>query len=165
MSYPFFFTWSDQRSAAAEALGSVLAVLADPHDASARALVSLKSNMAAAVDGIGFRIQAAPAATGSAPATTPIIHWDTRPIRMNAEEIFRATAQYVGGGPAVDEAIDWLRSTLTTGPHTAAALKAKAKADGIHERTLLRAKARLRVVTSREGFGLGGNWVWALPKA
>lgn len=151
---------------------SVLAVFADPHDAAARTLVSLKSNVAAAIDGIGFRI--APA-EGDAAATAlsedaafltsmPIVQWGTTPIRMTAEEILRA-AQNAGSGPAVDEAAEWLTAVLAAGPHTAADLKAKAKQDGIHERTLLRAKARLRVVTSREGFGLGGNWVWALPKA
>ena len=38
---------------------SVLAVFADPHDAAARTLVSLKSNVSAAVDGIGFTVEAA----------------------------------------------------------------------------------------------------------
>lgn len=152
---------------------SVLAVLADPHRSGGRAVVSLKSNAAEAVDGIGFQIKSTLGDIqrangdnsnqgGQRTSPMPVIDWDTTPIRMTAEEILH-TARHAG--PAIDEAAAWLESVLADGHQAAADLKSRARQDGIHERTLLRAKARLRVVTSRDGFGLGGSWRWSLPKA
>jgi hypothetical protein len=52
---------------------------------------------------------------------------------------------------------------LQRGPRPAAELKQLAKADGISERTLLRAKARLQLETKRTSFGEAGKWLWSLP--
>ena len=74
-------------------------------------------------------------------------------------------AQVAATGPAIAEAAEWLSSVLREGPQPAVDLEQRAKIDGIHERTLLRAKQRLGIVARREGFGTAGQWVWQLPKA
>lgn len=61
------------------------------------------------------------------------------------------------------EAADWLTEMLRRGPQRAAELKALAKADGIQERTLMRAKVRLGLVARRQGVGLAGTWLWQWP--
>jgi hypothetical protein len=144
---------------------SVLAVLADPFDPNQRVLVTLKCNLASRSEGIRFEIVAAPdAARDPAVASSPVVCWKKSPVYLTADEILAAT-QSAAIGPALDEACEWLQTTLADGPEPAIELKRRAKEDGIHERTLLRAKARLGVVASRTGYGLHGTWSWQLPKA
>jgi hypothetical protein len=141
---------------------SVLAVMNDPHDAKSRVLVSIKNNVSAAVAGMRFEILADTAPlNGELPMHT--LHWNTKPLTMTADEIIAAAQQSAECGPALDEACEWLRSALADGLQPANELKRTAKEDGIHERTLLRAKQRLGVAARRTGFGLGGSWDWHLP--
>lgn len=145
---------------------SVLAVMSDPHDAKSRVLLSLKSNVSAAVAGVRFRMQSDAAdSDGVAPdeLRAPTIDWSDKPVQMTAEEIIAAAAQSAECGPAQEEACEWLRSMLAGGEQPATELKRIAKEDGIRERTLLRAKARLAIVAHRTGFGPGGAWTWKLP--
>jgi hypothetical protein len=67
--------------------------------------------------------------------------------------------------PAIVEAAEWLASALRDGPQSAVNLKQRAKNDGVHERTLLRAKQRLGIIARRQGFGPEGLWTWQLPTA
>ena len=84
---------------------------------------------------------------------------------MSADELLAAAAQVAASGPAIAEAAEWLASVLQEGPQPAVDLKHRAKSDGIHERTLLRAKHRLGIVARRQGFGPAGQWAWQLPNA
>lgn len=65
---------------------------------------------------------------------------------------------------ARDEAVDWLRDLLADGPITAKEVRQRARADGVSDRTLDRAKARLRVISepSRDKTSISG-WTWRLP--
>jgi putative DNA primase/helicase len=148
---------------------SVLAVMCDPNDAASRVLVSLKSNVSAEVQGMRFQMMTdAESTAGIEPGgerPMPTIRWSDTPLAMTAEEIISAAAQSAECGPALDEACEWLRSVLTTGPQAAVELKRIAKEDGIRERTLVRAKQRLGVLAARTGFGLGGSWMWRLPES
>jgi len=142
---------------------SVLAVMSDPHDSASRLLVSLKNNVSGTI--AGMRFQVPDADPNSSESAMPTIHWSTAPVTMTAEEIMAAATQTAECGPALEEACEWLRSALASDPQQAAELKRVAKADGIRERTLVRAKARLGVVARRTGFGLDGAWVWSLPES
>jgi len=61
---------------------------------------------------------------------------------------------------ALDEAVEFLKQELAEGPVPSKELLKKAKAEGISERTLYRAKSSLGVVSKKEG----KEWVWMLPK-
>ena len=63
---------------------------------------------------------------------------------------------------ARDEAVAFLQDYLSTGKQPAAEVKKAAKAAGIAERTLDRARKRGSVLTSREGFGPGSAYYWCL---
>ena len=58
-----------------------------------------------------------------------------------------------------EEAVEWLRGTLSGLPVESKSILKSAKQDGIAERTLYRAKRELGVISRREGQG----WVWELP--
>jgi hypothetical protein len=145
---------------------SVLAVLRDPHDHGACVLVSLKSNLGVPVDGIRYRIaNVSSVDENGIGILSPAVKWDDVPVRMTADELLAGAAQAAASGPAIAEAAEWLSSVLREGPQPAVDLKQRAKTDGIHERTLLRAKQRLGIIARREGFGRAGQWIWQLPKA
>ena len=137
-----------------------------------RVLVSIKSNVSAAVDGMRFQILAAtdPLATDPSASVGPdgeppmqTVHWSTKPLAMTADEIIASAAQSAECGPALEEACEWLRSALAGGEQPANELKRIAKEDGIQIRTLVRAKQHLGGIATRTGFGLGGIWIWQLP--
>jgi len=58
------------------------------------------------------------------------------------------------------EAFDWLKAYLHDGPQPSQAIIEAAKAVGIPERTLWRAKELLGILAAKEG----RNWYWRLPK-
>ena len=62
--------------------------------------------------------------------------------------------------PALEEAADFLRGELTDGECEVVTLKSNARAAGISEITLRRAKERLGVKARKIGFSK--NWVWYL---
>jgi putative DNA primase/helicase len=69
-----------------------------------------------------------------------------------------------GLSPAVSQAVQFLRSTLATGPCRAADVKANAEAAGLSAKTLQRAREAIRVVVQRDGGTAGkGWWMWSLP--
>jgi hypothetical protein len=63
--------------------------------------------------------------------------------------------------PAVDEAAEWLGKALTDGPVAAVELLKLAKAAGIAEKTLRRARKTLGVCKVKSG--MRGGWQWSLP--
>ena len=63
----------------------------------------------------------------------------------------------------LEEAKAFLRQHLTAQPIPARVLIKDAKAAGIASRTLHRAKDVLGVQVQRQGWGHGGQWLWAAP--
>jgi hypothetical protein len=66
---------------------------------------------------------------------------------------------------ALDEAADWLRYFLADGPRPSSEVMRAAKAAGIAERTLRRAKERCGVDAKKAEGTLEGGWCWALASA
>ncbi len=64
---------------------------------------------------------------------------------------------------ALDEACDVLQKILANGRIDAKTVQQEARAAGISEATLRRAKKTLNVVTTRNGFGPQAVWFWELP--
>lgn len=60
----------------------------------------------------------------------------------------------------LEEATEVLRQILSAGKQSSAEAKRQARAQGVAEKTLWRAKLRLGVKATKEG---SGPWVWALP--
>ncbi|WP_437202243.1 AAA family ATPase [Planctomicrobium sp. SH664] len=135
-------------------------VTKDPNDLSGRRRLMLpaKANLAPDTGGMAFGVK-------TSFGGQPILAWEEALISATADEILgqREDKRASKASPALTEAAEWLRGQLTAGPRPAQELIDGAKGDGIKEATLRRAKEKLNVLATREGFGEAGKWVWMLP--
>ncbi len=96
----------------------------------------------------------------------PAISWEREPVAMNADDALAAEngngRKKPGPEPvARNQAAEWLRDLLHSGPMLVAKIKDEAKEAGYAWRTLHRAKDDLGIKPYREHFG--GAWMWKLP--
>ncbi|MBL4591798.1 MAG: AAA family ATPase [Phycisphaerales bacterium] len=129
---------------------SVLHLMRDPDDEDRRLLLPGKMNLSVPAPGLAFTI-------GDEPAR---VQWEANPVNITASEVL---AKSSGRNNAGDEAGDWLRDVLSNGPMPVGELKSMAEQDGLAWRTIERAKKRIGVKATREGFSSGGRWMWAMP--
>jgi len=78
---------------------------------------------------------------------------------LDAKELMRAPLEEEEKS-ALEEALEFLKDELSEGPMAAKQIKLNAKAEGVSERTLNRAKARLKVRSTKETYG----WTWTMPE-
>lgn len=133
---------------------SVLLVGQDPDDASKRALVQTKNNLAPCGDAIGYKIEAGR------------FYW-TGPSTLTAARILSLPSNR-GGRVAGTEAIEFLREALSAGPRPSKEVMTEAKKLGITEYKLRKAKEALGIEPYKEGGEFGGKgakWIWELPDA
>ncbi|MCP4203756.1 MAG: AAA family ATPase [bacterium] len=128
---------------------SVLLVGSDPEDAENRVVIHLKSNLARLGRSLAYTIrQGVFAWSGWSQLTA----WDLLQDDRTAEE-----------RTAIGEAKDFLVELLADGPQASKDVLQGAKAAGVSEKTLRRAKSQLKVKVRKTGFQ--GKWCWALPGA
>ncbi len=87
----------------------------------------------------------------------PIVEW-IGPTDLAAEDLLNSSDG--GRASALEEAIDFLREFLKDGPEPAEFILREAASKSIAERTLDRAKEKVKVDTKK----LGKKWFWSLPK-
>ena len=155
-------TKDDKRRAVSRGLGSMafiaasrvtLAVGRDPDDSDPngrRIVVPVKSNLSEPAPALAFRL------------TDGRFTWDEQPpADVDVDEVF--------GGVHSDDQVEredakaFLLEVLADGPVPSKEIERDAKANGIAQRTLFRAKSSLSVQATRIGFGPGGAWQWRLP--
>jgi putative DNA primase/helicase len=127
-----------------------LRVVEDPHDANRKLLLPVKNNLAKP-SGLAFRIESSSNGAGFA-------IWEEGTVDMSIDE-----AEADGAGEdrsACTEATEWLQSFLSDGPVKASEAKNVSHKEGIAERTLSRAKKRLKV----ESFQQDRCHWWKLPE-
>ncbi len=128
----------------------------DVEKKSRKLLLPGKNNLAREGDGMAFVICGEP----------PAISWERNPVAMTADDAL-ATENGNGRkkpGPepvARNQAAEWLRDLLRSGPMAAGKIQDEAKAAGYAWRTVQRAKDDLGIKPHREQFG--GVWTWRLP--
>jgi hypothetical protein len=131
---------------------SVLMAGCDPDNDQKRAIVQIKSNLAAKGNAIGFELK-----NGS-------FYW-TGESDLTAARIL-AAEDGQDGKSARDEATDFLRDELSNGPVEWQQIERDRKAAGISEITLRRARENLGIKIRREGESGkrgGGRSLWELP--
>jgi len=92
----------------------------------------------------------------------PFLVWDRVPVEGLTAETLLAGQHQVHDSELM-EAKRWLREMLGDGPVAVKEVRREAEAAGLAWRTIERAKAELRVVAERKGFGASGGGQWALP--
>lgn len=133
---------------------SVLLVGQDPDDATRRALVQTKNNLAPHGGAVGYMLEEGR------------FYW-TGESTLTAGRILSLPSDEEERGARV-EAAEFLRAALAEGPRPARDVKAEARQAGIPDITLRRAKDRLGVRAEKEGGRLGERaqrWLWSLPGA
>jgi hypothetical protein len=139
---------------------AVFAVTEDPEDAERRLLLPVKLNVGRNPPGLAFRLVSTDVATDSGDMTKiGQVVWDNAPVTMDVR-----TALGASEGPErssrVDQAMEFLRDLLRTGPMEATVVEQKARASGVAIRTLDRAKKELGIQSTRQG--AEGAWYWSL---
>lgn len=124
-----------------------------------RLLLPVKSNVGPLAPGIAYRLVPAQTSKGIAGVR---VEWDSEPVKITANEAIYAAAEDARGGGQKREAEEFLEAYLEAQPMPVEKVQAAAKANGISERTLDRAKKSLRIVSEKDEFR--GGWRWRLPR-
>lgn len=139
------------------AVRSALLVARDPDDATGerRILAPMKCNLTVPPPALAYRIVAS--LSGA-----PVVRWEGPTNHSAARLLAVGEADTPDERSALDDAVDVLRRILADGPVPAEAAKQQARAAGVADRTVFRAKARLGVQSRKAGMDAG--WTWELPK-
>jgi hypothetical protein len=129
----------------------------DPGDAGQHVMVPVKNNLAALGNALAYQIRA----NGDG---IPYIAWQEGLRDVDAEEVLGSSKkENRARSEKRDEASEWLRAQLSSGPVPQEQISDEAQKKGISWATLRRAKSQLRVKSHKTG--LVGNWYWELPEA
>jgi putative DNA primase/helicase len=134
-----------------------LFVGSDPEDATRRVLAPGKNNLAPPPAALAYRL------IEDSPGGPPRLIWDSEPVAagLDADALLAGAADDAAERQDADAV---LRDLLADGERPSAELLAAARANGVPERTLYRAKRRLGVKARHAGQpGTRGAWYWYLP--
>ena len=123
-----------------------------------RLFLPVKNNLGPLAAGLGFSL--AQIFIGNDILASHVV-WDSAPVTTTADEAVAAANNV--GATAMNEAKDFLRDELADAPRSVPDIKKAAVAAGLSWRTVERAKADLKVRSSKGGINEG--WLWELPKA
>jgi len=127
-----------------------------PGETDERMIAVDKTNLGRYPDAVSFRL-----VTFLENPDLADVHWGEEHRNVTSGDLVTAAADPEERS-AINEATDWLSDALAHGPKPAAELQAAARKDGIADRTLRRASARLGVIKAKAGFRSG--WEWSLPE-
>lgn len=133
----------------------VLAVAADPNDATRRLLAPIKSNLCRPASTLAYRI------------VDDRLQWEPDPVEMDAAAIFQmgSPADHEDHSDAARVIADLLADEASW-PMDAKDALAAGQAHGIPDRTLRHAAAKRNIRICRSsGFGGRGKWLWHRPDA
>lgn len=118
-------------------------------------MLPIKNNYAKP-SGLAFDIETKPLEIEGRLEQIPFIKW-TGTSSADADELLDPQA---AANSSLDTAVDFLRDLLFSGEKSANDCKEAAAKNGISQRTLNRAKSKLRVRSVKNG---DGPWMWKLP--
>ena len=128
-------------------------VCKDQDDEARRLVLPAKNNLAPDDSGgFAYRVAAIQTELGEVPR----IEWERDRVDVTAFEAMQSDEDRT----AKEEAEDFLITCLNDGQTEAAQILKQARANGISERTLKRAKAALGIRSTKDGFS--GKWRWQL---
>jgi hypothetical protein len=143
-------------------------VTSDPDDESntRRLFLQVKNNIAPPARGLAFRLEQRIVAEG---VIGSAVCWDSAPVSMTADQALGAAG--LGEPSAKDDAIEFLKSVLASGPMPAKDIEAQAIDAGLlvtgkplsQSKSFRDARGALGIRPRKEGVAADGRWVWALP--
>lgn len=133
-------------------------VVRDQDDASRRLFLPAKNNIGKDETGLAFVVESQNLPSG---IETSRVMWEPNPVSVSADEAM-APPPEEGERSMMEEAIDLLQDILRAGRMPARDVKRQAQDIGISDKTLRRARERLNVRVSREGFGTEAKSYWML---
>ncbi len=133
---------------------TVWTICRDKSDPRRILLLPVKNNLGPLGAGLAYSIDSHPE------FDAPLVRWQSRPVTVSVEEAFRPRT-FLRGPEAHErqEAGDWLRTILATGPQRAVDVLIKGIDLGFSERTLRRALHSIGGETEKDGFD--GGWSWS----
>jgi hypothetical protein len=135
-------------------------VTEDPDDKDRKLFLHAKNNLAKPPQGLAFRLEQTLIGEDKDILASSVA-WESQPVDVTANEVLAA------GGNAdrssLEEAMDFLREELRAGEAEVTVIDTQARKAGIASRTLKRARAKLGVVSRREGFGAEGKFFLSMP--
>lgn len=136
---------------------TVWSVSRDELDRERRLMLPIKNNLAKDTTGLAYSLHIVEG------CTTPCIAWEDETIAMIADDVLNA-GDHGESKTATEEAADWLRQLLATGPIKPAEVIAQARDAGYSESTVQRAKRRAGVesIAQRDGDNKVIGWAWQL---
>ncbi len=135
----------------------------DPDDEARRIVASLKNNLAAEAVPLAYRL--GQCLVGERQVVASHVLWDSEPVDVTIGDILAAADTNGGNRSARDEAVQFLRELLESGPIPADDVKAQSEVAGMSWATVKRAKNKAQVIATRRGEpGVrgGGRWYWSL---
>ncbi|HVA82230.1 MAG TPA: AAA family ATPase [Candidatus Binataceae bacterium] len=135
-------------------------------------LLKMKNNISAPVDGLLFGLEIVPitveAKEGKKIESIPRIEWLGATKLTAAQLMFQQQRRTYGETPKEEanrthEAIEFLQLCLADEPRAMREVQADALALGINERTLRRARERLKIRSVKGKGKKNAPWCWALP--
>jgi len=133
---------------------SVLLVVADQDNPKRRLVLQAKNNLAEDVRGLAFTVNVI---DGS-----PAIQWESKYLTMSVESAFMSAPE--SNASEVEDAVEWLKRILKDGRIKSTEISVLAKDEGYSVATVRRAKKKIGIVHSKEGFDGETNWYCELPK-
>lgn len=132
---------------------SAFLIARDPDDRERIVMVPTKSNLAAMPPALAFRLESVPE------YGVARVRWETEPVDFTADRLLSGPSSDEDREEA-DEAVAWLKAYLEDqgGSASAKDVFKAARADGIQDRRLKRARVRAGVISERKGFQGGSIW-------
>jgi len=125
----------------------------DPDDPKRRLMLPMKNNLGDDLHGFAYSITVAE--NGA-----PYVLWEDKPVEVTADDVLNNVDESDDDLSARDEAKDWILAQLENGAVPSNEILSKAKKDGIAIRTLKRAKADLKIESTRKD----SHWSWIAPE-
>jgi hypothetical protein len=122
-----------------------------------RLVLPLKNNLSADRTGLAYKIGTR---VVDGVGSVPVIEWENGSITITADQALAAKTKNDRRGPT--PAANFLREFLSDGPREATVVESAAAERGITPAQLKTARARVGVVTAKDGFQ--GKWTWALAQ-
>jgi putative DNA primase/helicase len=134
--------------------------IGDPETKGRSLLLAVKNNIGKKADGLGYRIEQCLVGPDE-DILASRISWDGLPVRITADQALEQAVEKKRGSATTD-ATEFLREELDGGPRSAQDINEKAEALNISKRTLERARKKLGITATKDGYQ--GAWKLKLPE-